>query len=179
MKSLRPDGRIRLFAHYTASLSSLCRWIWRYYLNNCQVHSFECVSQKKSILSIIYHAIHGTACFRLTNFSYDDCMMIVIISVLYLNIIIKSGSLTQLPLFMVRSWNNSRRCMPFYILTMMKWTHDPVLFQTKLLLFWEGLPWLWSLLGAIWCWNNLHVDKDVMYYQMEYLKKYTKQYIIK
>ena len=74
--TLWPDGRIRLIALYTNSLSSLCRHISRYWTSKIllkyrQVHSGECVS--KSILSVIFHAIHGAVCIQLTRFSYDDC----------------------------------------------------------------------------------------------------------
>ena len=42
-------------------------------LKTCKVHSGECVSQIKSVLSIIFHAIYGTVCIQLAHFSYDDC----------------------------------------------------------------------------------------------------------
>ena len=48
-------------------LNVLHFWIIR------QVHSLECVFKVKSILLIIFHAIHGALCIRFTHFSYDDC----------------------------------------------------------------------------------------------------------
>ena len=69
--TLWPDGRIRLFALNIPSLSSSYRRIWRYW--TCLVHCVEYVSKIKSILSIVFHAIYGAVCIRLTRFSYDDC----------------------------------------------------------------------------------------------------------
>ena len=39
----------------------------------CQVHSVECASKIKSVLSIIFHVIYGAVCIQLTHFSCDDC----------------------------------------------------------------------------------------------------------
>ena len=46
---------ILLFAHYSTSLSSLCRRIWKYwnYKNACQVHSVECVSKIQHSYNIV------------------------------------------------------------------------------------------------------------------------------
>ena len=38
----------------------------------CQIHSVERVSKVKSILCIIFLALHGAVCFQLTQYSYDD-----------------------------------------------------------------------------------------------------------
>ena len=32
-----------------------------------------CVSQIRSVLSIIFHALYGVVCFQLNHFAYDDC----------------------------------------------------------------------------------------------------------
>ena len=69
----------------------------------------ECVSKIKAILSIIFHSIYGAV---LTHFSCDDCENMCTFS-LYLHQI---ASMTHLPLFRVRSWNNGMRCMSFHIL---------------------------------------------------------------
>ena len=44
-----------------------------HFLNASHMHSVECVSKIKSILSIIFHAIYGAVCIQFTHFSYDDC----------------------------------------------------------------------------------------------------------
>ena len=77
-----------------------------------QVYSVERVSKIKSILSVILHAIHGTACIRLTYFSYDDRENTCTLSWYHHQI----GSMIHLPLFRIRSWNYGMRCMSFYIL---------------------------------------------------------------
>ena len=70
MSTLWHDGRIRLFAHYTTSLSSLCIRIWSYWTSKMLLS--DCVSKIKSILSVIVHAIFGSVCVQLTHSSYDD-----------------------------------------------------------------------------------------------------------
>ena len=104
-----------LFAHYTTSLSSLCRRIWRYCTSKLHVkYSFvEYVSKIKSVLSIIFLAIYGAVCIQLTHFTYDDYENTCTSSNYHHQI----GSMTHLALFRVRSWNNGMHCMPFYILT--------------------------------------------------------------
>ena len=85
--------------------------------------SLECVSKIKSILSIIFHAIYGLCVFSfLFNFSCDDCENTCSLS--YYMYHHQIGSMTHLPLFRVRSWNNGMRCMSFYILLV----NDPYCF---------------------------------------------------
>ena len=72
----------------------------------------ECVSKIRSVFSIIFHAIYGAVCIQLTHFFYDDCENICTRSYYHHQI----GSMTHLPLFRIRSWNNVMRCMSFYIL---------------------------------------------------------------
>ena len=84
--TLWPAGRVRLFADYTISLSSLCRLIWRYWTNKMlQVYAAECVSKIETILAIIFHSIYGAVCLQLTQF-----VSWLWEYVLYLIIIIKS-----------------------------------------------------------------------------------------
>ena len=71
------------------------------------VHSVECVSRTKSILSIIFHAIYGAVCIQLTYISDDYCKNICTLSYHHNQI----GSMTHLPLVRVRLWNNGTRCM--------------------------------------------------------------------
>ena len=77
------------------------------------IFCLQCVSKIMSALSIIFHAIYGDVYIRLTHFSYDDCENTCTWSYYHHQI----GSMTDLPLFRVRSWNNRMRCMYFYILT--------------------------------------------------------------
>ena len=72
----------------------------------------ECMSKMKSVLSVIFHAIYGAVRIQLTRFSYDDCENMCTWSYYHHQI----GSMTHLPLFRVRSWNNGMCCMSFYIL---------------------------------------------------------------
>ena len=67
-------GRVRFFADYTISLSSLCRLLWRYWTTKMlsQVYVTECVSKIKTNLSIIFCSIYGAVCLQFTKFSCDD-----------------------------------------------------------------------------------------------------------
>ena len=96
-------------------------------LNTCRILSVECVSNIKSILSIIFHAIYRVVCIQLTHFSYDDCENKWTLSYHH-----QIGSMTQLTLFRVRSWNNGMRCMSFYILMIMYQAWNPnCVFESK------------------------------------------------
>ena len=69
--TLWPAGRVRLFADYTISLSSLCRLIGRQWTSKMlQVYAAECAS--KTILAIIFHSIYETVCLQLTQFACHD-----------------------------------------------------------------------------------------------------------
>ena len=70
--TLWPVGRVRLFADYIISLSSLCRLIWRHWTTKMLVFDAECVSKIKTILSYICYSIYGAVCLQLTQFSCDD-----------------------------------------------------------------------------------------------------------
>ena len=68
-----PVSRVRLFADYTISLSSLCVLIWRHWTTKMLVrYMLLCVSKIKTILSIILYSIYGAVCLQLTQFSSDD-----------------------------------------------------------------------------------------------------------
>ena len=68
------------------------------------------VCKIESILSIIFQAIYGAVCIRLTHFSYDDWKNTCTLSY----VIIKSEILPIC--HMVTSWNNGNHCMSFYLL---------------------------------------------------------------
>ena len=72
--TLWPAGRVRLFADYIISLSSLRRLIWRHWTNKMlRVYAAECVSKIETILAIIFHSIYGAVCLQLTQFACHDC----------------------------------------------------------------------------------------------------------
>ena len=72
----------------------------------------DLVSKFRSVLAIIFHAIYGAVCIKLTHFSYDDGENTCTWSYDHHQI----GNMTSLPLFSVRACNNGMRCMSFYIL---------------------------------------------------------------
>ena len=81
------NSRIRLFVHYTISLSSSCKLICRHwtYENVCQIYVVEYVSKIEHILLVIHYSIHEAVCFQFTQFPRDDwdnilfCLIIIII----------------------------------------------------------------------------------------------------
>ena len=84
--TLWPAGRVRLFADYTISLSSLCRLIWRHWTNKMLVrYMLPCVSKVETILAIILHSIYGAV-----SSAYPIRLSWLWECVLYLIIIIKS-----------------------------------------------------------------------------------------
>ena len=67
---LRPEGRICWFAHYTASLSSLSRLIWKHWTNKMVImHILSNVCLRLGQFSLIFHAMYGAARFQLTHCS--------------------------------------------------------------------------------------------------------------
>ena len=76
--------------------------------NARQLNSFECVS----IHLIIFYAKNGAVGIQLTRFSCDDYENTCILSYCHNQIL----SITNVPLFRDRSWNNSMRNMSFYII---------------------------------------------------------------
>ena len=88
--ALWPYGHIGLLTHYTNSLSSLCRHIWRYWVSKILVRyilSSVCLWLSQ-FSELSYMQLMGLCVFVLPISVM--IMMIVRISVLYLNIIIKS-----------------------------------------------------------------------------------------
>ena len=81
-----------------------------------------CVSKIKSILSIIFYLIYWAVSIQLAHFSYDDCENTCTLSYYHHHQI---GSMTHLPLFRVRSWNNGLSCTYFYILIKQFATNSP------------------------------------------------------
>ena len=104
--------RVRLFVHYTISLSSLCKLIWGHWTYEMPVrYILSSVWVRLSIfsqLSIIQYM--GLCVFSLTIFLV---MIEGIYTLSYYHHQI--GSMNFNPLFRVRSWNNGTRCMYLYI----------------------------------------------------------------
>ena len=80
--------------------------------NACVVHSVECMSKIKTLLSIIIDAIYGALCFLLAHFSWDDCENTCTLSYCHHQI----GSMNHLSLHRIRPWNNRTRSMSLYVL---------------------------------------------------------------
>ena len=89
--------------HHYADLfeSELLKWM-------AGTFCLECVSKIEPILSIIFHAIYEAVRIQVTHLSYDDYENVCTLSYNLHQI----GSMTHLPLFRVRSWNNGVRRMP-------------------------------------------------------------------
>ena len=113
---------------------------------------------EKSVPSIIFHAIYGPVCIQLTYSPYDDCDNTCTLSYYHHQI----WSMSHLPLFMVRSWNNGMRCMSFYILfgtVRSLLCHNAKFKGTrlcklnlgvnygKLLMIFNSFGWLWKVYG--------------------------------
>ena len=108
--------RIRLFLHYTISLSSLCRLIWRHWTYKMPVRYICRVCEWDSAYFLSYPMYNIWGCvfsvhsfplwwLRKYNMSYN-------MSYHHRQI----GSMNHQPLFRVRSWNNGMCCMYLYIL---------------------------------------------------------------
>ena len=106
--------RVRLFVHYTISLSSLCKLIWGHWTYEMSVrYILSSVWVRLSIfsqLSIIQYM--GLFVFSLP-------ISLVMIEIIYTLSCYhhQIGSMNYYPLFRVRSWNNGMRCVSLYILT--------------------------------------------------------------
>ena len=83
----------------------------------CQIHSVKCVSKIKSIPPVNFHTKYGAVCIQLTHLSNDGCENTGTLSYYQHQV----RSMTNLPLFRVRSWNSGMRCLSFYILTETIW----------------------------------------------------------
>ena len=129
--TLWPVGRVRLFADYTISLSSLCRLIWRHWTTKMLVRYMlpsVCLRLRQfSQLSFIEYM--GLCVFSLP---ISPVMIVRMCTLSYYHH--QTGSMNHLPLFRVRSWNNGMRCMSYYVL-MLIWTalqwHPPVFANAK------------------------------------------------
>ena len=65
--------RVRLFVHYTISLSSLCKLIWGHWTYEMPVrYILSCVSKIEHIFSVIHFTIYGAVCFQFTHSPCDD-----------------------------------------------------------------------------------------------------------
>ena len=99
-----------------STILALCvRSLWRHRNDLCIFQKDEkclrCVSKIKSVLSVISHATYEALCIQLSHFSNADFENMCTWSYYH-----QIGSMTHLPLFRVKSWNNNMRCRSFYIL---------------------------------------------------------------
>ena len=93
----------------------------------------ECVSKIKHILTDIHYTICGALCFQFTHLCCDDWGNTYTLSYYHHQI----GSMNYYPLFGVRSWNNSVRCMTFYILMATKLPFC-ILYRPKFIDFYQA-----------------------------------------
>ena len=102
--------------HYTSSLASLCKLIWRHWIYKMLVRYIfvECVNKIKHIPSVIHLSICRAVCFQLSHFPCEDWENIYTLSHYHHQI----GRKNYYPLLRVKSWNNGMRCMSVSILTM-------------------------------------------------------------
>ena len=106
LNTLWSDGRIRTFVHYTASLSSLCGRIWKYWTS-------------KMLVRYILHSI--LRYIGLWIFSLPTSLVMIVRICVYFIILSSSNWKYEnhWHLFMGRSWNNGMLCMSFYVLTVL------------------------------------------------------------
>ena len=105
--------RVCLFVHYTISLSSLCKLIWRHW---------TCKMPVRYILSSVWVRLGIFS--QLSIIQYMGlCVFSLPISLVMIERIYtlshyhhQIGSMIYYPLFRVRSWNNGMHCMFLYIL---------------------------------------------------------------
>ena len=102
-------NHVRLFVHYTISLSSLCKLIWRHWTMpvRCILSSVWVRLSIFSQLSIIQYM--GLCVFSLP---ISLVMIEIIYTLSYYHHQIRS--MNYYPLFRVRSWNNGMCCMSLY-----------------------------------------------------------------
>ena len=127
--TLWPVRRVRLFADYTISLSSLCRLIWRHWTTKMLVRYMlpsVCLRLRQlSQLSFIQYM--GLCVFSLPN---SPVMIVIMCTLSYHH---QTGSMNQWPLFRVRSWNNGMRCMSYYVLINIIKHHQGSLVLTEII----------------------------------------------
>ena len=81
--------------------------------NVCQIYFVECVSKIEHILLVIHYSIYGAVCFQFTQFPRDGWENIILFYYHH-----QIGSMNYYPLFRVRSWNNGKRSLYSYGLTL-------------------------------------------------------------
>ena len=72
--TLWPVGRVRLFADYTISLSSLCSLIWRHWTTKMLVRYMmpSVCLRLRQFSQLSLYSLYGAVCLQLTQFSCDD-----------------------------------------------------------------------------------------------------------
>ena len=72
--TLWPVGRVRLFADYTISLSSLCRLIWKHWTTKMLVRymMLSVCLRLRQFSQLSLYSLYGAVCLQLTQFSCDD-----------------------------------------------------------------------------------------------------------
>ena len=72
--TLWPVGRVRLFADYTISLSSLCRLIWKHWTTKMLVRYMmpSVCLRLRQLSQLSLYSLYGAVCLQLTQFSCDD-----------------------------------------------------------------------------------------------------------
>ena len=72
--TLWPVGRVRLFADYTTSLSSLCRLIWKHWTTKMLVRYMmpSVCLRLRQFSQLSLYSLYGAVCLQLTQFSCDD-----------------------------------------------------------------------------------------------------------
>ena len=72
--TLWPVGRVRLFADYTNSLSSLCRLIWKHWTTKMLVRYMmpSVCLRLRQFSQLSLYSLYGAVCLQLTQFSCDD-----------------------------------------------------------------------------------------------------------
>ena len=104
---------VRLFVHYTISLSWLCKLIWGYWTYIMPVrYILSSVWVRLSIFSQLSIIQYMGLCVFSLPISLVMIERIYTLSYYHHQI----GSMNYCPLFRVRSWNNAMRCMSLYIL---------------------------------------------------------------
>ena len=111
--TLWPVGRVRSFADYTISLSSLCRLIWKHWTTKMLVRYMmpSVCLRLRQFSQLSLYSLYGAVCLQLTQFSCDDRE-----NVYFILLSSSNRKYESLPLFRVRSWNNGMRCMSYYVL---------------------------------------------------------------
>ena len=113
---------VRLFVHYTISLSSLCKLIWKQWTYEMPVrYILSSVWVRLGIFSQLPIIQYMGLCVFSLPISLVLIERIYILSYYHHQI----GSMNYYPLFGVRSWNNGMRCMSLYSY------HENILYQSN------------------------------------------------